>query len=50
MLAALAILPAAAEDSNALYQGPQPVVHDNDDAKLVWLIGGILVIVFIAAT
>ena len=50
MLAALAALSAAAEDANAPYQGPPQVVHDNDEAKLVWLIGGIAVILFIAAT
>ena len=47
MLAALATLSAAQDEP---YQGPQPIVHDNDDAKLVWIIGGIGVIVFIAAT
>ena len=49
MLAALAVL-SAAKDESEPYQGPTPVVHDNDDAKLVWLIGSIAVIFFMAAT
>ena len=36
--------------ANGLYQGPVSKEHNNDSAKLIWLIGGLTVVAFIIFT
>ena len=49
-LSLLAVMAKAYDKDREFYQGPEYKEHNNQSAKLIWLIGGIAVIFMIVAT